>query len=249
MTILVFGGHSPIALNISNFLLESNTTIHITRNIDEEIKSVAKSNLTFIEWDYKNIENLLNLVECKTQIDKINGIVFAFRSKDKNNLNKLLDSDFTLPLMIIEYFNNKHPYLKINIVFLISESHNAIVYDQNLNYHVLNAALVQLIKWVSAQTKYSNFYINAIMLGSFITKARSKNFYERNPKLVNNLLETIPNKFMTKLQEISELTQILLKAQIDSLKGQIFHLNSGLSNFAISSTVKKILYTQSNLKP
>lgn len=235
MVALVYGGRSPIALELCRQLSESGHEVHlITRNRDETIVKLAN------DHDCKhvhecNLENPESSIALALEIDRTAGgldavaFVHRYRSQTSNPI-KQYEVEVYTPFRIIEELARRSRSKQCAVVLTTSPAARNVVGDQDFQYHASKAALSQLVRFGSVRFAAKNLRINGVSPGSFIFKERAAEYYAKNPEVVAKANKLIPLSRMGTVTEIANVALFLLSEKSSYLNGQILEVDGGLSN-------------------
>jgi len=234
---LVYGGRSPIALELCRQLSESGHEVHlITRNRDETIVKLAN------DHDCKHVHEC-NLENPESSIDRTAGgldavaFVHRYRSQTSNPI-KQYEVEVYTPFRIIEELARRSRSKQCAVVLTTSPAARNVVGDQDFQYHASKAALSQLVRFGAVSFASKNLRINGLSPGSFIFKQRAADFYAKNPEVVTRANRLIPLARMGTVTEIANVALFLLSEKSSYLNGQILEVDGGLSNLDQASLSK-----------
>ena len=235
MAALVYGGRSPIALELCRQLSESGHEVHlISRNRDEKIVKLANDNncKQIHECDLENPERSIALaLEIDRTVGGLDAIAFVHRYRSQtSNPIKQYEVEVYTPFKIIESMASQSRNKQCAVVLTTSPAGRTVVGDQDFQYHASKAALSQLVRFGSVRFPANNLRINGVSPGSFIFKERAAEYYAKNPEVVAKANNLIPLSRMGTVTEIANVALFLLSEKSSYLNGQILEVDGGLSN-------------------
>lgn len=243
MSALVYGGRSPIALELCKQLAGAGHEVHlVTRVRDESIIRLAKEN-NCVEVHECDLEDSAKSIELASKIDLqvggLDAIAFAhrYRSEVSAPLTQYSVEVYT-PYEILEALAARGRTKECVIVLVTSPGAHLVLADQNFQYHASKAALSQLVRFGSVRFASQKIRINGLSPGSFVFKQRAAKFYEENPHIVERANKLVPLSRMGTVTEMASVALFLLSSQSSYLNGQILEANGGLSNIDPASLSK-----------
>ena len=243
MSALVYGGRSPIALEICKQLAGTGHEVHlVTRVRDEAIVALAKEN-GCSEVHECNLEDSTKSTELAIKIDSqvggLDAVAFAHRYRsDVSAPLKQYSVEVYTPYEILKALATRERSPQCAIVLLTSPAAHSVVGDQDFQYHASKAALSQLVRFGSVRFASQNMRVNGLSPGSFIFKQRAAEFYAKNPQIVDRANKLIPLSRMGTVGEIASVAHFLLSKQSSYLNGQILEVDGGLSTLDPASLSK-----------
>ena len=245
MSALVYGGRSPIALEICKQLAGAEHEVHlVTRVRDQAIVALAKEN-GCSEVHECNLEDSAKSIELALKIDSqvggLDALAFAhrYRSEVVAPLKQYSVEVYT-PYEILEALAARVREKVCAVVLITSPAARSIVGDQDFQYHASKAALSQLVRFGAVRFASRNIRVNGLSPGSFIFKQRAADFYAKNPQIVDRANKLIPLSRMGTVDEIASVAHFLLSKQSSYLNGQILEVDGGLSTLDPASLSKPI---------
>jgi NAD(P)-dependent dehydrogenase (short-subunit alcohol dehydrogenase family) len=243
MSALVYGGRSPIALEICKQLATAGHEVHlVTRVRDEAITKLAKEN-NCAEVHQCDLEDSGKSIEFAIKIDSqvggLDAVAFAhrYRSEVVAPLKQYSIEVYT-PYEILKALAAGERNRQCSVVLMTSPAAHSVVGDQDFQYHASKAALSQLVRYGSVRFATRNLRINGLSPGSFIFKQRAAGFYAKNPQIVERANNLIPLSRMGTVDEIASVAHFLLSKQSSYLNGQILEVDGGLSTLDPASLSK-----------
>lgn len=233
MNALVYGGRSPIALEICKQLAGAGHEVHlVTRVRDEAIVTLAKEN-GCSEVHECNLEDSAKSIALALRIDKqVGGLeavafVHRYRSAISDPLKEYLVDVYT-PYQILEAIASQHRDHECAVMLTISPSARSIVGDQGFQYHASKAALSQLVRFGAVRFASRKIRVNGLSPG-FIFKQRAAEFYANNPQITDRANKLIPLARMGTVSDIASVALFLLTEQSGYINGQILEVDGGIS--------------------
>ena len=243
MSALVYGGRSPIALEICKQLAGAGHEVHlVTRVRDEAIVALAKEN-GCSEVHECNLEDSAKSIELALKIDSqvggLDSVAFAhrYRSEVAAPLKQYSVEVYT-PYEILEALAVRVREKECAVVLITSPAARSVVGDQDFQYHASKSALSQLVRFGSVRFASRNIRVNGLSPGSFIFKQRAADFYAKNPQIVDRANRLIPLSRMGTVGEIASVALFLLSNQSSYMNGQILEVDGGLSTLDPASLSK-----------
>lgn len=100
MKILIFGATGFIGKSLIEYLVSANYLVQIVSRNSIRAKSLFKSKVNLIEWDFKSIEDLIKIIESTDVIINLAGENIAARPWSKSQKRKILNSRVFLAELI-----------------------------------------------------------------------------------------------------------------------------------------------------
>ena len=243
MSALVYGGRSPIALEICKQLAGVGHEVHlVTRILDDAITKLAKEN-DCVEVHECDLEDSVKSIELALKIDArvggLDAVAFAhrYRSEVAAPLKQYTVEVYT-PFEILEALAARARENECIVLLVTSPGAHLVLADQNFQYHASKAALSQLVRFGSVRFASRNIRVNGLSPGSFIFKQRAAEFYAKNPQIVDRANKLIPLSRMGTVDEIANVALFLLSKQSSYMNGQILEVDGGLSDIDPASLSK-----------
>ena len=238
MSSIVFGGHSPIAIAITNELSATDTVYHVTRNPDaelsKELKNSDKVELYKLPFDHDSRFDLSHTIEL---VLELNPKTIVFASRYRNTVFDAVDAfrfELILPIEILKQVKDNLAQSNLkSVVFLTSPAGSKVVRNQEIYYHTNKAALEQIVRYYSLHMR--GVRINGVSPGSFVMKSRSEEFYKSNPELTHKIREFIPTGDFVHVHDIAKLVKFLTSDDSKQINGQIIGIDGGYRNWEESS--------------
>lgn len=235
MSVLVFGGRSPIALALCNQLIASGCEVHLaTRRIDSEIKKIS-SELKIDEVHQCDLYDVTLSEEFVTNLnEKTNGLLgiaflHRYRSDTPDQIAQYAVEVLT-PFRIIESLAQIPRQQELSVVLTSSPAANRVVNDQDFQYHASKAATEQLIRFSAVRFAKNKIRTNGINPGSFVYKERAANFYKENPQMLKDAENSVPLSRMAEVDEIAAVAKFLLGKESSYVNGEIIIVDGGRTN-------------------
>ena len=243
MSALVYGGRSPIALELCKQLAGAGNEVHlVTRVLDDAITKLAKEN-NCVEVHECNLEDSAKSIDLVLKIDSqvggLDALAFAhrYRSEVVDPLKQYSVEVYT-PYEILESLATRDRAKECAILLVTSPGAHLVLADQNFQYHASKAALSQLVRFGAVRFASRNIRVNGLSPGSFIFKQRAADFYSKNPQIVDRANKLVPLSRMGTVEDISSVALFLLSKQSSYLNGQILEVDGGLSTLDPASLSK-----------
>jgi NAD(P)-dependent dehydrogenase (short-subunit alcohol dehydrogenase family) len=234
MSVLVFGGRSPIALALCKQLIESGREVHlVTRKVDAEIKSiVTRLNISALhQCDLIDTESAINLVKnIDERVKRLSGVAFLHRYRgDKSSPKDQYVVEVLTPFKIIESLTQVKREIELPIVLTSSPAATKVVSDQDFQYHASKAAIEQLVRFSAVRFSESKLRTNGINPGTYVYKERASDFYRENPEVLKVAERQVPLGRIASVDEIAAVAMFLLGEQSSFVNGTIITIDGGHS--------------------
>ena len=245
MSALVYGGRSPIALELCKQLAGEGHEVHlVTRVLDDAITKLAKEN-DCVEVHECDLEDSAKSIDLALKIDSQTGgldaVAFAHRYRSEVSAPlKQYSVEVYTPYEILEALATQDRAKECAILLVTSPGARLVLADQNFQYHASKAALSQLVRFGSVRFASKNIRVNGLSPGSFIFKQRAADFYSKNPQIVARANKLVPLSRMGTVEDIASAALFLLSKQSSYMNGQILEADGGLSNIDPASLSKEI---------
>ena len=232
-TIFVFGGSSPISITCSQFLKDQGIrVVHYSRDPDQAcFFNLKESGVTLRTIDFAKImldSSQLDELFSEMTNFKPNRILFSQRSKE-NDLESVLNSDVVAPSKILDLFSRSPSTRLKSAVILTSPASKFIQSSQPLSYHLSKTSQNQLARYFASNFQEYGIRVNCISPGAFVEKDRSKEFYGKNPEIVQKIENAIPlGRFASRI-DIARLVNFLLSEDSGYINGASINIDGGLS--------------------
>ena len=151
---LVYGGRSPIALELCQQLALNGYTVHlVSRTIDETINKLAKDNGCFIvhKCDLEDsTESVKFALRLDDEVKGLRAVAFVHRYRgDASNSLKQFSVEVDTPYQILKGLAARTRTDECSVLVTTSPAAHSVVSDQDFQYHASKAALSQLVKFLS----------------------------------------------------------------------------------------------------
>ena len=238
MAYIVTGGHSPIALAISRDLSLHSRVFHLTRKVDSLLVDETREskNIILEEWDLTNISECTTKLKSKMKSEIIDGIVFAhrYRGLEQDSLSQFI-VEVQAPHQMVKLYSSHGEKTGGSVVFLTSPAAYCVVPDQDFAYHASKAAIAQLVKFAAIKYTAKGHRFNGVSTGAFISKERSRKYYESNPDKLSAINEFLPLKRMGGVSEVASVVSFLCSEKSSYINGEIIKVDGGYTNMEPSS--------------
>jgi Enoyl-(Acyl carrier protein) reductase len=229
---VVFGGHSPIAIEISKQLSVSRKVIHFSRNLDEELQRSFEDNKhveTFVLPILSDGSVDIDHLEQQIRFLLPTNLVFAarFRGHEDDFVSKY-KFEVLLPIRLLRSCSSISGSSTLrSAVLFCSPAGQRIVSDQDVSYHAHKAAIEQVIRFYAVNG--NGIRVNGVSPGGYVLKDRNRDFYISNPKLTEKIKAFIPTGDFVTTSDISHLVEFLLSEKSRQINGQILSIDGGYS--------------------
>ncbi len=235
MSALVYGGRSPLALELCKQLAGLGHKVHlITRSRDEIIMKLATENNS-TEVHACDLEDLGSSISLAKEIDDsvggLDALAFMHRYRSTSpDPFKQFAIEVNTPYQILVQLSKRVRVSQCSIVLATSPAAERVVDDQDFQYHASKAAIAQLIRYGSVNFARSNMRVNGVNPGTFVYKDRASSFYAEHPEVFELVSRIVPLGRMSDIEEIASAATFLLSKQTSNINGQIINIDGGLSN-------------------
>ena len=235
MSVLVFGGRSPIALALCQQLIENGREVHlVTREVDAEIQTIA-SRLKISALHQCNLletESAINLVtKIDQKVNHLSGVAFLHRYREtKSNPIDQYVVEVLTPFKILESLAKVSRDKELAVVLTSSPAASKVVSDQDFQYHASKSAIEQLVRFSSVRFAENKMRTNGINPGTYVYKERASNFYKENPDVLKTAERLIPLGRIATVDEIAAVAGFLLGKQSSFINGAVITIDGGHSN-------------------
>jgi len=235
MSALVYGGRSPLALELCKQLAGSGHKVHlITRYQDESIVNLAMEN-NCTEVHACDLEDLNTSILLAKEIDdKVGGLdALAFMHRYISSPPEPFEQfavEVNSPYEIIMNLSKRVRSKQCAIVLATSPAAEKIVEDQDFHYHASKAAIQQLIRFCSVRFAKDNLRVNGVNPGTYVFKSRASSFYAEHPEITSRAKKEVPLGRMSNIEEIAAVAKFLLSEESSFINGEIINVDGGLSN-------------------
>lgn len=238
MAALIYGGRSPIALELCRQLAESGQEVHlITRNREKAIVDLARDHKCehVHQCDLEDAERSIILA---LEIDKacrgLESIAFVHRYRNsKVDPLKQYEVEVYTPYRILSALSKQQRERQCAVAVFTSPGAHHVLSEQDFQYHASKAALSQLVRFGSVRFASKKIRINGISPGSYIYKQRAADYYLNNPDIVERANKLIPLARMGTVSEVADVAFYLLSMRSSYINGQIFEVDGGSLNIDV----------------
>lgn len=239
---LVTGGRSPIAVDIAKRVSLNSKVLLLTRDASHKDLSHLHSNKNIVIQEANLLQSSF-VSEFELILRKFNvaNLCFAHRlsSIEYSSTQRFL-GEVTRPAELIESLNSIQRGIQKRVVILTSPASQYVIDDQDLTYHINKSSLSTLVKFFAVNFATNNFVINAVAPGSFVTKERSKEYYEEHQLLYQGIISSIPSRKFTSPKDISDFVEFLIHKAPMTLNGTEIVIDSGLTLIEQSTFARRM---------
>ena len=242
MSALVYGGRSPIALELCAQLAEDGHEVHlVTRTLDDEILRLGSDN-GCTQVHACNLEDEQSSVALAESIDEqvggLNALAFIHRYRGEEAPLRQYAVEVLTPFSILQALHRRDRNHECAVLLTTSPAARTVVSDQDFQYHASKAAIAQLVRFGAVRFSDAFMRVNGISPGSFVYKERAAGFYAANPQIVARAEGSIPLSRMGVVSEIASAGVFLLGAESKYLNGQILEVDGGISCLDVAGLVR-----------
>ena len=235
MSALVYGGRSPLALELCKNLAGVGHEVHlITRSRDEVIaKLAAENNCTEIHaCDLEDSNSSILLAkEIDDRVGGLDALAFMHRYRSESpDPFKQFAIEVNTPYQILVQLSKRVRESQCSIVLATSPAAERVVDDQDFQYHASKAAISQLVRYGSVNFAKNNMRVNGVNPGTFVYKDRASSFYAEHPEVFELVSRIVPLGRMSNIEEIASVATFLLSKNTSNINGPIINIDGGLSN-------------------
>ncbi|MFM8779315.1 MAG: SDR family oxidoreductase, partial [Acidimicrobiaceae bacterium] len=197
MSVLVFGGRSPIALALCKQLVENGDQVHlVTRTVDAEIQEIAgKLKISALhQCNLLETESAINLArKIDQKVNHLSGVAFLHRYREINSnpIDQYVVEVLT-PFKVLESLAKVSRDKELAVVLTSSPAASKVVSDQDFQYHASKAAIEQLVRFSSVRFAENKMRTNGVNPGTYVYKERASDFYRENPEVLKMAEKLIP---------------------------------------------------------
>ncbi|MCG3770664.1 MAG: Glucose 1-dehydrogenase [Nitrosomonadaceae bacterium] len=242
MSALVYGGRSPIALELCAQLSRAGHQVHlVTRVVDGDIIRLGREN-GCAEVHACNLEDEESSVALAESIDEqmggLNAVAFIHRYRSDEDPLRQYAVEVLTPYSILQALHARGRNHECAVLLTTSPAARTVLSDQDFQYHASKAAIAQLVRFGAVRFAGSFMRVNGISPGSFVFKERAAGFYAANPQIVARAESAIPLSRMGVVSEIASAGVFLLEAESQYLNGQILEVDGGISCLDVAGLVR-----------
>lgn len=154
-------------------------------------------------------------------------IVFAQRYRGTNPWAGHHDVDLGVTRFIMGWVGAKCPP-GASLIMISSAAGRVVLSEQPDSYHVMKAALEQLVRYYAVKLGPKGIRVNAIAPGATI-KPESRQFYADHPELTDVYAQHCPLGRMGTAQDVADVAEFLASDRAAYVTGQTIVLDGGLS--------------------
>lgn len=240
---LIFGGHSPFAIEMANQLSEFNEVHCITRKTSFKLISSLNNKVQIVEQDLHQIAS--KGIEDAKFIDLLRNahfVIFAHRYRGADeDIIQSISTEVVGPYRLIKQSVESNDNLR-GVFFFCSPAARRVVDDQGIAYHLGKAGVESLIRFLSVIYAKRHLAFIGLSIGSYVEKERSKQFYTEHLDLKEAITNTIPTGEFVKVSEICTLIKDLIEcSNLRLLSGNILELDNRMALLEFSSTVRSLV--------
>ena len=160
----------------------------------------------------------------------LNNLVFLQRYRGNGDIwNEEIATSLTATKNSIEILKDSFCINENNsIVVVNSIACHLIAREQPLSYHVVKAALEQLVRYYAVMLGPAGIRVNSVSLGT-VLKDESKQFYEDNKDLSDLYKKITPLGRIGTAEEVSKVINFLCGSQASFVTGQNIIVDGGVS--------------------
>ena len=233
MTVLVFGGRSPIALSSCLALSHLNDSVILaTRFVDEEFQQLSKAYGVsgLLECNLQDSDEAVRLVDhFQEREGPISGIVFLhrYRGPSDDPIGRYV-VEVLSPHRILEHLTATSKE-SMSAVIAVSPASRAVVMDQDFGYHASKAALQQLVRFGAVHWGAKGLRVNGISPGPFVFKERAREYYEGHPEVTDRVRRRVPLQRIAATDEVANAVAFLVSDHSSYVNGHILEVDGGVS--------------------
>ena len=233
MSALVYGGRSPIALELCAQLAKAGHQVHlVTRALDDEILRLGGEN-GCTQVHACNLEDEQSSVALAKGIDAQEGgldaVAFVHRYHGDGSPLTEYTVDVLTPFRIVEALSTRERQHECSIVLTTSPAAQGVLLDQGFQYHASKAAIGALIRYGAVRFADRRLRVNGISPGSFVFKQRAAEYYAANPQVPAIAASSVPLGRMASVSDIASVAVFLLGDQSRYVNGQTIEVDGGIS--------------------
>lgn len=242
MSALVYGGRSPIALELCAQLAKIGHTVHlVTRTLDDEILRLGSENgcAQVHECNLEDDQASVTLAESiDEQAGGLSAVAFIHRYRGEEAPLRQYSVEVLTPYAILQALHRRGRKHECAVLLTTSPAARTVVSDQDFQYHASKAAVAQLVRFGAVRFAGGFMRVNGLSPGSFVFKERAAAFYALNPQIIARAEGTIPLSRMGVVSEIASAGVFLLGAESQYLNGQILEVDGGISCLDVAGVVR-----------
>lgn len=232
---IVFGGRSPIALSCARRLGEYQHVILVTRSIDEGIiQEIGGSQaITLVEADLEVAGEGSKIIQKIYQVGKkVTSIIFLqrYRPKEKSDYHSHVAVELWSIKEVLETLKDLKALTEsVQVIVSSSPAANRVLFDQDLNYHIIKASQESLVRYYAIMLAKSHIYVNAVRIGSIVIKERAMAYWQSIPRTFSVIKQmSLSGEVMTS-EALGDIISSLVISFTPGITGQIYELDNGFS--------------------
>ncbi len=232
---IIFGGRSPIAIELSRALSREMKVFLVTRSLDDEI--------TRLFQNYPNIELIAGDLSVRGEPRRIINEIYdlgvepssvAFLQKYIPGAEPKLEEHYAVELWSIaecleEFSLRKASGSSLNAIITSSPASSAVLFDQDVSYHVVKAGQEALTRFYGARLARKGIFTNAVRIGSIVIKPRSEGYWKSVPEVISGIRELAPTGEVLDSYEVGHHLARILSHGISGVSGQVLTIDGGFS--------------------
>jgi len=229
---VVFGGHSPIAVEISRLLSTYRKVIHYSRTPDVKLKKEFEGISDLETWLLPTLaDGTVDIYEVERQISVLSpaNLIFVARNREaEEDYFSGYKFEILLPHKLLRSCASIDGNSNLeSAVLFCSPAGQKVVSDQGAIYHAHKAAIEQIIRFYAVKGR--GFRVNGVSPGGYVLKDRNMNFYNSNHELTKRIKSFIPSGDFVNTIEIAHLVNFLISEKSRQINGQIITIDGGYS--------------------
>lgn len=225
----IMGGSSKLGQSIAIKLFDTYQVISFSRSGEKKNKGLKKN----IEMDLSQLSMINEVIDPALDEMAPTGIVFVQRyrvPKDNNyDVVEAFKTEIFSTQSVIEKIISNKASTQTSIVIISSMYATLIDPFTPVEYHLLKAAQLQLVKYFSVAVNDAVIRINGIAPGTFI-KTDINNYPKEYVDRLQRIRKVTPTNSNTSSLDIVNLIEFLISETSGQINGQIFNLDGGLGN-------------------
>lgn len=240
--ILVFGGHSPIALELCKLLAGENIEVVLaTRTPDETLRTELApcTNVSLASIDLRRPVNTVEAVLSMAKKTPFSGLVFSHRSHGADTWQERVQIEVVTPQLIVDALCEAgHP--PSSCVFLGSPAQNSVLADQDFVYHLAKSGVAALVRYLANSYGPLGVRVNTVSPDAYVTKPRSAHYWRNNELFRTSIERQIPMQRFAETDDIAHVIKWLLGPQSAYVTGQTVRVDGGISTVDRASIIREL---------
>lgn len=232
---IVFGGHSPIAIECAKRLSQDNSVFLVTRCINEELEVLSRefSNIHMLEADISKKHASSDLIDnLYSQGHRIQTVCFFQRYRCQNQEEYCFSDHCMVEIHTIEaalsaLIRNKLGGENIKIIVSSSPAASKVLGDQDLNYHIIKSGQEALVRFCGSNYRKYNISVIGIRIGSVVIKERARVYWDSIYGVLESLKKVSPSGFIQTSTDVGTAFADLAMSRLNFLSGQILSVDDG----------------------